>query len=389
MFFPAGDLASRTVTRSRTACDVRETPGAEFPGAAPQQQATTPPQQQQQQPLPAPRRRSSDNNLVAMMTGGTTASETAMQLDTSDQDSAPAPMARPRPVPRRDVQSYAPSSASDTATESPPLLRKPPPAVSRRPGSVQVLPSPSPPPDTPAAGSSRPAPPPPVAARPAPVPPGNSAPVPPARNARAATKPAPGEDQTHLLDRTNSLINDPPLSSAPDPFDTAFAKAPPVPFNTLSNPDPFSSAFSPKTSVDPFSVSISSGPPTSPDPFDTSFVTKPALPAPVSSAELNDPFDTSNINRGPQVPLSSQNSAGFETKPFDGNGIPPNSHWDPFSLSSPNIASPQPQIDCPAEAPPPLPRNPSPVIGPPAPSGPPPVPSRGNVAPPPVPKRPS
>ncbi|GFR78438.1 synaptojanin-1 [Elysia marginata] len=410
---------TKTVSRSRTACDVRDTTES-WSSEATSSSSLQQQQQQQQQPQPVPRRRSSDNNLVGME-GNAAVLESPPQPSASKPDPvAPVPVARPRPVPRRDVQSGVPA-----------LPNPPAPAVARRPGSVLVMPTPTTDNSSPthAPSASRPAPPPPVAPRPAPLPPDSSAPVPPARGSRPAAKlpvhdgdrlpptAPPVADETHLLDRTNSLVDDPPLSSEPDPFDTAFAKIAPVPLNSGSNPDPFSSAFGPsglESSPHPFSTSSGpTNPLSSSDPFDTSFVTKPASLAPsFPSADANDPFDTSSIKPVSQTLPSSMPHIAFENNRPNGDNsidndpfhLPQNNGWDPFSTQSsqnvPNtphsshkdqssLDSPRLQTDCPAEAPPPLPRNPTPVIGQVGSQGPPPVPSRGNIAPPPVPKRPS
>ncbi|XP_055900212.1 synaptojanin-1-like isoform X1 [Biomphalaria glabrata] len=304
--------APKSVARSKTSQDIGESAASEL----------APPQA-------LPRKQSLDRDAPVEAAGGS------------------APLAKPRPAPRREVQSMAcTSDASPSET---------PPSPAKRPGSVMVLPPPP--------ASARPAPPPP--ARPTST--SNTNPVPPARPTRQLDKVSPthssknspmhdiSDGNTHLLDRDNSLIEGD--TSEPDPFDTTYARIAPRP--------------------SPVGTDLN-------DPFDTSRVNRITQANPIDNAFENafskneyDPFDTRHVHS------SGQPSMANWATPF--SAFSPESDFQAPNMSPPPLPSTltvsfKPQLSIPEGVPPPPPRD--------IPGVPPPVPNRSTVVPPPVPKRP-
>ncbi|XP_059179019.1 synaptojanin-1-like [Physella acuta] len=334
-------LAPKSVPRSKTSQDVGD---AAF---------TKPPEQ----PHPVPRSRSIDKNLNGS--------------PTENAASVSADVVRPRPAPRRDVQSafVAPNPEQSLTT---------PPSPLKRPGSVLVMPMPIP-------VAARPAPPPPTS-HPVAAPklPPNPVPTPPARPSRGSPSHTPFQNSqdpfvttsnisstSHILDRENSMVDVDKFE--PDPFDTSYARLQPA-FQGSKPRDPFY-ANVPSTSeknnfADPFST----------DSFNDPFKTHTTDPFSTNNIQNTfDPFDTSNL----------RNNLPLNTEPLS-NATSPSSSEPSFLQSAPNMSPPPlpvgvgllphlPTQPVPNLAPPPPPRE-APVI-------PPPVPNRGGI-PPPVPKRP-
>ncbi|XP_012937640.1 synaptojanin-1 [Aplysia californica] len=380
----------------------------------------------QQRPIPKQRSQDSptDDSKLVKMTAAPEVKDPGLS----------APIARPRPAPRRDVQSCIVDSPVQGLSQSLP------PAPNKRPGSVLVMPTlpgpasrPAPPPP-----SARPAPPPPsarpVSASPSPTP--LPAPVPPARPSRPSapssnktnnpSAPDPfdssfvndgkNENAAHILDRENSMVDTNPLEA--DPFDTSFVKPQGLAFpGSVFGPNFSNPAV--KQTVDLSADQLNSK--SSSDPFDTSFATKKGQDN--SQSAFSDPFDTSRIPRQSPVQFALDGSGGSAAniaktdvsnennsnsqEPFVSTGgeafaaLPSDLHTPqapsisppplPPDASPPSIKppSPPPPMSCPSEAPPPPPP-PRPVdVADPAPLAPPPVPSRTNAVPPPIPKRPT
>lgn len=345
-------------------------------------------------PQPVPRQRSLDN--VSAGAG-----------NVSPNDATVLPITRPRPAPRKDVQ----SCIIETGNQPPAAgLVSPSPPV-KRPGSVMVFPS-----HIPSAGqavTSRTAPPPP-ATRPAPPPSGpkhpttppasGGVPLPPARPSRPLDKAAQkspdpfdtsaftsaaSQPDHHILDRENSLVEG--VHSESDPFDTSFAKFPPVLAKTpTGSSDPFDT--SNVTGVNKLNMTSDQAQKPLSDPFNTDFVAQASLTSPYA---LNDEFHSSSLAKDPSpaasdmfvadparcdVSLSGHRSSGLGHFGEGGFDVPNMSPPPlPSDMEPPSLSPPHVKLTSPVEAAPPPPK-----INP---SGPP-VPSRPEGVPPPVPRRP-